>query len=199
MKGGTQALDVSHLATEIAEELGDQWTSAAGSHAGDRSAYLVGPVSELIQIRYGGWQARYQSRLVLYGTFDAELSRFQPDPGARYVITVSPTSSATRIAKEIIRRLLPDYREAVRRACDRRTAAEDLRQRRDQLMAQLAHALDGELVERVGQPVVIFGTDASGRVQVHDDETVELHVRLRDADALTFVRRVGTNPGGSDV
>ncbi|WP_116202345.1 hypothetical protein [Amycolatopsis circi] len=199
MKGGTQALDVSHLATEIAEELGDQWSSAAGSHAGDHSAYLVGPVGELIQIRYGGWQARYQGRLVLYGTFDAELSRFQADPGARYVITVSPTSSATRIAKEITRRLLPEYREAVRRACDRRTAAEDLRRRRDHLMPQLAQALDGELVERRGEPVVIFGAEASGRVQVHDDEAVELQVRLRDADALTFARRFGTSTGGSDV
>ncbi|WP_406637549.1 hypothetical protein [Amycolatopsis sp. WGS_07] len=199
MERGTQALDVRQLATEIAEGLGDGWSSLPGHHADNCGAFLVGPAGELIQIRYGGWQARYQGRLVLYGTFAAELRRFEPNPGARYVITVSPTSSAARIAKEITRRLLPEYQEAIHGACDRRAAAEDLRHRRDQLMRQLMHALDGEIVERRGEPVVVFGPCASGTVQVHDDETVELRVRFLDADAVTLARRVGMNRGGSDV
>lgn len=199
MERAMQALDVSQLATEVAEKLGDSWSTAPGYHPDNHEALLVGPTGELIQVRYGGWQTRYQGRLVLYGTFAAELRRFQPDPSARYVITVAPTSSATRVAKEITRRLLPEYREAVGRAFDRRAAAGDLRHRRAYLMAQIAPALDGEIVERRDEPVVIFGPCRTGTVQIHDDETVDLRVRLRDADTLTFARRLGTNPGASDV
>ncbi len=199
MDKGTQVRDVNQLTTEIAEKLGDSWSSRPGYHADNHDALLVGRADELIQVRHGGWQARYHGRLVLRGTFAAELRQFQPDPSARYTITVSPTSSANRIAEEITRRLLPEYREAIRRVCGRGAEAEELRHRRDRLMAQLVHVLDGEIVERRGEPVVIFGPCGSGRVQAHDDETVELRIHLRDADALTFARRVGTNTGGSDV
>ncbi|WP_033293142.1 hypothetical protein [Amycolatopsis jejuensis] len=194
MNGEVRVDGIDQMASAIAHELGDGWASAPGYHVNNHDAFVVGPAGERLHLRLDGRHTSHKGRLVVRGAFDTGLMWFQPDPGARYVITVAPTSSARRTAHEITRRLLPDYRPALREACRRHAAAKELRERRDKLMTQLARLLGGEVAEYGGIPFVTF-SGASGIARIHDDETIELSVRLPDAQALLAARQFGTLAG----
>jgi len=99
------ANDLLELTAAIARELGPPW---AASPLPENEASLHGPGRHLLVVRHD----HRNDRLTIAGAAAAGLGPHWPRP-SRHRITVSREKSPERIAGEISRRLLPDYRAAL--------------------------------------------------------------------------------------
>ncbi|OXM47509.1 hypothetical protein [Amycolatopsis alba] len=97
------------LTREIAQHLEGDWKAGRGVHDNGTDAYLHGPDGEKLQIR-PGTTTTTRHRIEIYGPLPYQFTRHN-EP--RHLITVSPDKTATRIAGDITRRLLPAYREGM--------------------------------------------------------------------------------------
>jgi hypothetical protein len=99
------ANDLLELTAAIARELGPPW---AASPLPENEACLHGPGRHLLVVRHD----HRNDRLTIAGAAAAGLGPHWPRP-SRHRINVSRGKSPERIAGEISRRLLPDYRAAL--------------------------------------------------------------------------------------
>lgn len=132
--------DIALLAKQIAGELGEGWSGGPGHHNYD--AFLIGPNDERLQLRDENWRNRQPGRLYILGSLlHVRNHRVFGPPGGE--ISVRPTRPAADIAREITRRLLPGYREALEENRRRQAAADAQEAAWSQLERQLLEALPG--------------------------------------------------------
>lgn len=103
------------LADQLADELEGAWTVKSNPVAWPhgRTADLIGPAGELLRVNLGGGiiyaPASKRDRWFLTGKYRLELLEHARRPELQ--ITASITKTPAQIARELERRLLPDYRD----------------------------------------------------------------------------------------
>lgn len=123
----------------IAAELGEGWAATPGRDRGEE-AHFAGPNGEQIHVSQDTWRKANAGRLFLRGSFPDELTgHLYGTPAAR--ISVDGAKPPAVIAKDIKRRLLPAYREALAVARERKAEADALHARRDAVMAEVVAAM----------------------------------------------------------
>lgn len=163
--------DVPALGAAVAAALGEGWSRHTEIIYNDPGIVLRGPNDEVISISTG-WHNG--DRLEIRGWFRGGLREFKRYNEPRHEISVTVKKTAEQVARDITRRLLPGYREALTLARERKrlheAATADLRQGEEEILARWAPARraahgNGELI--LGQyddPVYAEATVLSSRV-----------------------------------
>lgn len=194
---------VSVIARAIATELGEQWRVDPGCW-GESDAVLRSATNEGIHLQSIDGQRRF-ALSGERGVPQEDLPRHWPwSPGTHnriaHEITVSATKSPAQIAKDIERRLLPDYRISLaqarvnKRASDEKDAAEVPLVRR---LAEILHATIAPAQSHRGLRIGQYGEGVmAGDAAVYDD-VVEFQLRVARAEAVNFAFRIASL--GTDV
>lgn len=126
----------------IATALGAGWVATPddGWHDG---VTLTGPGGEQLHATVDDWRKANAGRLFLRGSFPDELAgHLYGTPATR--ISVDGSRSPEAIARDIERRLLPAYREALAIARQRKAESDEVAARRHAVMLQILTAMGGD-------------------------------------------------------
>lgn len=172
-------LDLAH---RIAQHLGTGWRAYTGKAADGSEAHLAGPNDQVLDLFSGTDCDRKadQGRLVITGHLGFLRTHVPQDMKADHKITVDERKPPGAIAREILRRLLPDYEAARTAAWDEKHASDSTIAAREQLAATVAAHLGVQ--RRTQDTDVHFGTvDAGvrGRVCVRSgtaDSVFTVHI-----------------------
>lgn len=147
--------DLHALCAAVAAALGSEWR--ADPQPSFRVTLRNDNAGESLAIRLGTWGGE-NGRLCIRGAFNGEEGRYvygmrTPD------ITVSRHRPAAVIAREIERRLLPDYREALAKTRERM-------ERTNQALAKTRHT------------IALLAYESRGHLYPHGDDSNEVEQRL---------------------
>lgn len=126
----------------IATALGAGWVATPddGWHAG---VTLTGPSDERIHATADDWRKANAGRLFLCGSFPDEFTgHLHGTPATR--ISVDGGRAPEAIARDIERRLLPAYREALTIARQRKAESDEVAARQHAVMLQILAAMGGD-------------------------------------------------------
>jgi hypothetical protein len=169
--------DVHVLGDAIARALGGGWVAAPGRRAHHRDATLTGGDGEVLALELTNSST---PRLMIRGEFSMEEHRTRPLSARRHEITVAPHRTPARIAAEITRRLLPDYR--VEKATASRQAAHVQQEEpaRIDLVNSLAitHGADVARVLPGGDEFRVGHHDCGAQVRVPSLHWVQFTIRV---------------------
>ncbi len=112
--------DLVNLAKQLAKELGEGWSGGPGYHNHD--AFIHGPNDERLQLLDESWRNRGRGRVYIIGSLRHYDGLSHGVTGGE--ISVSASRPVDHLARDISRRLLPDYREALEESKRRTAAAE---------------------------------------------------------------------------
>jgi hypothetical protein len=146
------------LVRAIAEHLGTGWHAGVDKDATTAGPHLTGPNRQKLAVTTGGTPAR--GRLIITGDL-GDLLIYAPRTLPRAPrITVDQHTPPHRIAREILRRLLPDYEKALTAAWNRHQHSPASPARRVNPTAVIAARLGAS--RRRGQTDFQFGAAVSG-------------------------------------
>ncbi len=170
------------LMTNVAHELGAQWTTV--TLPGNRIT-LDTPDPDFLVAHHD----TRRDRLIIEGGVDSDLAKHWPrmrGERLRHRITLSPSTSPARIAGEIRRRLLPDYRRALTVAVATRKDARREHEEATQALAAIRRLVGG-LAE--GHTIRLYGPSShlNGTITLADGDAV-FHLRLPTHHAVTLAR-----------
>lgn len=204
MSDDGEKVDVADLAAKLAAELGEGWRSAEGYHAANHDARLFGPDGEELHVVISGrysWRRCAPGRVVLSSTMDRELAaHVRYNEQSRHEITLSPSKTPGQIAREVQRRLLPDYRRVLTLARERKARHDEANATAAALLAEIDAALGigshrqprGHSGDREELFFGHFGRGVSGRVQVLYGDDVEFEsLRVPRAVAVELAAVIG--------
>ena len=123
------------LAAQVAANLGVGSKSVAGDNAYRDDVTLQGPDGEQVHLRWDGYAAK--GRVLIGGSLDTDLYQHKPYNAKNLTITVAETKPAAQIARDIERRLLPDYRELLATVRASKAASDKAEQERSDLLDEL--------------------------------------------------------------
>lgn len=131
------------LAHTIAGHLGQGWHAYTGKAADGSEAHLAGPNDQVLDLFDGTSTGRKadQGRLIITGYLGFLRNHVPTGMQRDHTITVDEAKPPDRIAREIRRRLLPDYQAALSAAWDAKHASEATAAAREQLAATVAASL----------------------------------------------------------
>lgn len=182
--------EMQRLARNIAAELSGEWHRDDSPR--EDGAALRGPNGERLWLNPGAeWIAAERGKLAIHGDLSdlrEHLRYNEPHHGIRVAMSKRPAV----IAREIERRLLPDYRIARDQASERKTAHDAAMTRRNEILDELQGILGGRRFPRdegkVRFPGLFNEADA-----LYDGHEIEFRLRLSDADALRLARWLADN------
>ncbi|MGO4612971.1 hypothetical protein AB4305_03335 [Nocardia sp. 2YAB30] len=192
-------MDLLALAHEIAAALGPGWVAERG-YMVQAHAVLYGPDQQILDITYGDDSHRRSDhgRLRIRAAY-GELGRHL-DPGeGNHIITVAATRSATAIAVDITRRLLPDYEQTLG-LCRTRARADTLRlaAHRRALESLCQHLAPAQIVRgdrvRFGQS----GDAIHGEIRLLASGEAEFELHTTGAAAMRLARHIATRRHRTD-
>ncbi|WP_190821996.1 hypothetical protein [Saccharopolyspora pogona] len=172
-------IDVHALAQEIAKELGDTWKPEIGAWGRNRDAFLTAGNDKRLHIGPASHRKSDEGKLCVAGRLDA----FPNGKGyqEQHEINVSLSKGAARIARDIERRLLPEYLPALDAAKERQREHDEQESLREALIQDLIATLGGN-ARRVswGNDSVTYGSFGDPvRADVRIlSETVEFKVEI---------------------
>lgn len=186
-------------ARAIAVALGDGWDAKNGYADDGRDAFLFRASGELIHLTRDGY--RQSGRIEIMGTGEPELSDHWPHDRARqgrrrHQITVSTTKTPDQIARDISRRLLPEYLAAFDTAVAAKRVADEWETARQRLVNEIIDTLDGKATPPHCRGDVEFGdwhsnSEINGHVTVSGSDA-KLEIRVPRPFVLDFVRHMAT-------
>jgi hypothetical protein len=131
------AMDEFAAASEIAAAMGEGWSVQPGY--GRRDAHLAGPDNIRLHVQWGYGNV---DRMTISGSLPDELSEHRKySSGREPEIGVSTSKTPAQIARDIRRRLLPDFAAMTAAAIERRRESDDAYAAQDMLAAELAALL----------------------------------------------------------
>ena len=142
----------------IAEHLGTGWRARVDESATTAAAHLTGPNRQKLAVTSGGTPAR--GRVIVTGDLGDLLYHVPRTLPYVHRITVDQHTPPDRIARDILRRLLPDYEKALTAAWDRQQHSPTNRSRRANPAAAIAARLGAS--RRRGETELQFGAVDSG-------------------------------------
>lgn len=165
-------MDLMAKAHEIARSLGEGWTARKQEEMANPDLY--GPNREVL------WLNSDSGRIAVHPGFGEhdELAKFLPYDRKLRPITVSKERPSEAIAREISRRLLPEYRELLAFCRDRQAEHDRDEQAQDKVIAQL-HAILGTFPSRYAPRTAFVHAKGgpNGTFEVRSGEVkIELHV-----------------------
>lgn len=179
-------------AAAIATALGQGWAAEPGYVQYTEHALLRHPDGQCLDLRSGNGSHRRceHGRVIVRGGFNG-LSRYGTTTDRAHTITVAATRSPAEIARDIVRRLLPDYETdlAVCRTQDR--AHRVTLTRRDATVAQVHHILAPSRI--IHEDHVSFGSSSgpmSGTVRVLYSGGAEFTLLASSARVLELARHL---------
>jgi hypothetical protein len=133
-------LDLAH---STAEHLGTGWHAYTGKAANGPEAHLAGPNDQVLDVFSGTDLDRTadQGRLIITGHLGSLRSYVPQDFKRDYTITVNNRTPPGLIAREVRRRLLPDYQTALTAARNAKQASDGIAVAREQFAAIVATRL----------------------------------------------------------
>lgn len=181
--------------------MGDGWavettTDRDTGRAYTHIAYLTGPNGERLSVRVG--QHDIRGTVAIAGTYPDGARDVYPDP-KRISARARDDRPGQAIAREITRRVLPEYGpelSRVREAIARNGRARDARARTAAELATLA----GGRVSAEGAEVTVRAGEVWGRINVDHDGTggrIELH-SLTTEQLRAVLRAVATTKGAGE-
>jgi len=142
----------------IAEHLGTGWRAYIDESAATADAHLTGPNRQKLTVTSGGTPAH--GRVIITGDLGDLLIHVPRALPRVHRITVDQHAPPQRIAREILRRLLPDYEKALTAAWDRQQHSPTRPSRRANPAAVIAARLGAS--RRRGETELHFGAVDSG-------------------------------------
>jgi hypothetical protein len=175
--------DIHDVATAraVATALGEGWSLRRDPEA--HNLHLDGPDGLTIWFRFGGWQN--EGRIEVHSGAH-ELNKHLAYNQGWPKITVARGRLPGDIAKEIIRRLLPGYRELHAEVMDRKRQNDEWHRQRDAFHARLLTALGGIGEGRTNprgerDSIHIGNYSRGGNIEVNSD-SIKLDLRLDNPD-----------------
>ncbi|MGF6886715.1 hypothetical protein ABIA39_004511 [Nocardia sp. GAS34] len=180
------------IGTAIAAEMGQEWTAEPGYVSYTDHAILRHPDGRCLDLRSdnGSHRRSEHGRLIIRGSFGG-LSGFGTAASRTHMITVAASRSPATIARDIARRLLPDYETdlAVCRTRDRAHHAAVAR--RDTTVEQLHRIFAHSQIIRNNHVCFGDGSDPiSGTVRVLLNGGAEFTLTVSDARVLDLAGHI---------
>lgn len=183
-------MDLIVFAGQIAAQLGDGWHGTPGDH--DDGVFVKGPDGEALHLR-NGFRSGDGDRIYIRGSLGG-LHDHLPCGVRSKEVSVSDTKSARQIARDIERRLLPEYRDALTLARKRKQESDADDARAAQLVTKLIAALgpDARYIEH--SRAVVSGSYGQNKCDVdvrpgrsHVEFTVHMKV-AKAVELAAFIR-----------
>jgi hypothetical protein len=172
----------------VATALGDDWTASNGTWSDGQDAYLDGPDGARVHLLPGRNVAQ-SGRLVLIGYWDTAESRERAYDARPHSITVAPTTSPERVARELSRRLLPAYLAERLEVLGTMESRERWEEARQATIAELLVSSGGtRLGESYREDIRVGEIERGGKIRVQNSELVEFDVELPKPLALLVAR-----------
>lgn len=193
----TNILDKAH---EIATHLGDGWVARADAANNGRGAYLHGPDDEELHVR-AGTRSQTSGRIEIVGSLDI---RHQRHDEPHHFITVAPDKAPARVAGDIMRRLLPDYREGLTLARKRKADREQWEAKKAQMVTILSGILPGAQKNERAPDMVVFGggkyrdRGIGGEARVLSSDSVEWTIRTDETETRELAELIYATSNAKD-
>jgi hypothetical protein len=184
------------LAAAVAEILPGEWRLKPAESAWN--VQLEDP-STLASLSFRSEEWQDAKRIRISSRLPRDSKGDEPYVGLKYgqpmpSITVSGAKEASQIAREIERRLIPEYLPLLEKARDVIAKTDEYHRTTEDVAQQIARLVGveigkgGKKVDFYRSPYPIFTETLSG-AEVHGDD-VELTLRLGHVDALALLRRL---------
>jgi hypothetical protein len=170
----------------IAEQLTGEWSASDGPSS--YSATLTGPDGESLFVNIG-WRNE-EPKLAISASFNGLKEHIPYKAKKSHDIGVSKAKSPATVAREIERRLLPDYRVILGQARERKANHDESERITSELLDQFVDILGGRLYQHDRSNTAHFGDyNNGGKIQILSDD-VQFEIRLPRARALEMASAV---------
>ncbi len=151
-------------------------------------AHLLGPDSQEILVQTGAYKLTGHFRFS--GCFPRSETREYSHYGESPSISVSVEKSAEQIARDIERRLMPNYLIALKKAQDQVEASNRYHRMRHETMQKIADYLGGEVKTWDGGKNEFLYVDVKGidtRIEPYGENTVKFGVEVTPEMAIRII------------
>lgn len=170
---------LSLTATGVAKFLEGKWTLDS------EKMTLNGPGERAIDF---GLPWNNDSRIIISGCWINDLSQHLPYKREKTEITVSKEKTHEQIARDITRRLLPDYERVLEKTIYFRAKHLEYQSQKNAAMEKIKIAIGGDADIREGQ---IFGYEPySFQAKYHSDGEISLEITLPVEKAVKLLEQI---------